>query len=284
MYIGRTISGAYQLVCSAFSILALRLHAGLTGLAVVLLLASLLQLLAMQASLARVSKGKLAGIRSGSRALIARLWRVSLPFGLVSTGGYMVGAAQVPLLGALLGPAVVAPMYIALRISQALGSTVLQVVIAQLPFFTQHCAQGHWLLARRRMLDTLIAAGTSQAVIALGIYIASPILVDWWVGPGHYIGGPVLLVFAINYAVTGIAGLPAQFVLASGRNPFAVSTIAHGIVTLGGMVILCPRIGLLGAPLAGLLAVLVTNFWLCPVEGWKTWRNIRRLENQVIQA
>lgn len=283
MYIGRGISGAYQLVCSAFSILALRLNFGLPGLALVLLVASLIQLLAMQGSLARVSSGRLIANYSASRSLVGKLWRVSLPFGLVNTGVYLVGAVQVPLLGGLLGPAVVAPIYIALKISQALGSTVLQIVIAQLPFFTQQRAQGHWLLARKRMLKTLLFGGTCQVIIALSIYFASPMLVDWWVGVGHYIGGSVLLVFSINYALTGLAVLPAQFVLASGRNPFAWSTVICGVLTLGGMIILCPRLGLLGAPLASLIAVLFTNFWLNPLEAWRTWLNMRQRGSQPIQ-
>ena len=277
MYLGRVISGVYQIICTIFSILALRLNFGLIGLAFVLLTASLIQLLAMHVSLRLVSSGRLVADHSGSRPLVGKLWRVSLPFGLVNTGVYLVGAAQVPLLGALLGPGVVAPIYIALKISQVLNSTVLQIVTAQLPFFTQQCAQGHWRQARERMFNVLLVGGALQVMAALCIYFASPKLVDWWVGPGHYINGLVLLIFSLNYAVTCLVGLPAQFVLASGRNPFALSTLLHGVLTLGGMAILCPMTGLLGAPLAGLVAVLLTNGWLNPVEAWHTWRNISRL-------
>jgi len=284
MYIGRGISGFYQLVSSLLSIVALRLNFGLTGLAAALLIASSIQLWAMHSSLNRVSAGKLVPSHGASGTLVAKLWKVSVPFGITNTGGYLVGAVQVPMLGALLGPAAVAPIYIAFRISQALNASVLQIVTAQLPFFTQQCAQGHWMLAKKRMLHTLIISGALQVSIALGLYFASPGFVDWWVGAGHYIAGPVLLLFSINYALTCLAGLPAQFVLASGRNPFAVSTLIHGVLTLTGMVFLCPRLGLLGLPLSGLLAIMATNFWLSPLEAWKTWHNMRRLGNSVPTA
>lgn len=277
MYVGRIVAGVYQLTCGVLTVVAMRMHLGLIGLATVLLAGSALQYIVMHRSLDQVCAGNLSEIPNASPALIKRLWKVSMPFGLVNTGVYLVGAMQVPLLGALIGPAVVAPIYIAIRISQALNSTVLQVITAQLPFFTQQCAQGHWSRARTRMRETLIFGSAIQIVIAMLIYFVSPTAVNTWVGNGNYISGAVLLAFSANYLVSSVAVIPAQFVLASGRNPFAVSTLIHGALTLGGMTILCPQIGLLGAPLSGLVAILLTNFWQSPLEGWKTWRRLSKL-------
>ena len=74
--------------------------------------------------------------------------------------------------------------------------------------------------------------------------------------------------------ITTITGLPALFVLASGRNPFANSTILHGVIGLVGMLILCPDLGILGVPISGIISILVTNFWINSYQGWKTYKTI----------
>jgi hypothetical protein len=112
-------------------------------------------------------------------------------------------------------------------------------------------------------------------VAALFILFASAPLVSWWLGPDHYISGATLFVFALNYGLTCVAGVLAQFVFASGRNPFMVSTLLHGALTVGGMIVLCPRLGTVGVPLSALLGVALTNLWLNPLEAWRTWRELR---------
>jgi hypothetical protein len=120
---------------------------------------------------------------------------------------------------------------------------------------------------------SIMGLGTGlQIAASFFIYAISPVVVAPWIGRENYIDGPVLAVFTLNYLVTCVTALPAQFVLASGRNPFAVSTLLHGVLTVIGIVWLCPRIGLLGVPTAGLIAVALTNMWLNPLEGWRTWK------------
>lgn len=278
MYVTRFIAGSYQLGCGIFSIFALWFGFGLMGLASVLFVGSVLQLFVTRLSFKYIVSNNFnaSNVHHQARPLIRRLWKVAVPFGLVNSGVYLVGAAQVPLLGAILGPTVIASVYLAFKISQTLNSFVLQIIGAQLPLFTKQCAQGYWSNAKRQMLQTLIIGGILQIGIAVFIYYISPKIVQWWVGKDHYIEGAVLLAFTINYLITTLAGLPAQFVLAAGRNPFSSSTIMHGIITIVGMLVLCPKLGLLGLPIAGLVGVLLTNFWINPLEGWRTWQSLHR--------
>ena len=153
------------------------------------------------------------------------------------------------------------------------------IVTAQLPLFTKQCAKGDWSGAMERMKNTLLITSVIQIGIALFLYFISPFVVGVWVGPNNYIKGNVLLFFVINYLLTCLLGLLAQFVLASGRNPFAISTILHGILTLGGMAVLCPNMGLIGVPLAGLFGVVLTNFWVNPIEALRTWQTLKQRKN-----
>jgi len=283
MYLSRVIAGTYQVLCGLFSVLSLWMGFGLTGLAGVLLASSFVQFLAMRMSLKWISADQLVSKHEDIRLLIGKLCKVAIPFGLVISGGYLVGAVQVPLLGALLGPSVIASIYIAFKISQTMGSAVMQLVTAQMPLFTKQCALGHWTDARRRMIKMLIIGTSLHTFVALSLYFISPIVVDWWIGPGHYIEGSVLLALTINYLITSVASLPGHFVLAAGRNPFAQTTILHGILTVLGMILLCPMIGLLGVPIASLAAVFLTNLWKNPLEAWRMWKSLKRNDNPAYQ-
>ena len=277
MYLTRIVSGSNQLFSSFLSVISLLLGYGIVGLAFVLLVSSIIQFCIMHLSLKLIASGQLVPIYRNTRILIKGIWKVAIPFGLVISGTYLVSAAQVPIVGVILGPAEVTSIYIAFKISQFLNGSVLQVITAQLPFFTKLCANGQWAPARKIMLETLVIGATVQIFIGLFLFFISPTLVDMWVGPGHYIKGSVLLVFSINYVATCLSALPTQFVLAAGRNPFALCSVIHGVLIIGGIILLCPSLGLLGVPLANLIAVLLTNFWLNPKEGMLTWQKINEM-------
>jgi hypothetical protein len=59
----------------------------------------------------------------------------------------------------------------------------------------------------------------------------------------------------------------AQFVLASGRNPFLWTTPANGALNLLVGVPLALWLGVIGLPVAGLASGLCTNYWFAPFQG-----------------
>jgi O-antigen/teichoic acid export membrane protein len=247
----------------------------LLSMSVVVLAASVVLLFFMKRTLNKVSAGRLSVSATRCPELDRRLWRVALPFGFVNSGAYLAGAAQIPLLGSLLGPAEVTPYYVALRVSQALFAGVAQLTTPQLPFFTGECAAGNLQAAMRRMART-ITWGTALHVLAAGfLYFGSPQVVSWLIGPDRYLEGAALGIFCLNHLATGLVVVAAHFVLASGRNPFAFSTFLHGVLTIIGVLYLCPRWGLAGVPAASLVAVLLTNFWYCLIQAARTWQDLR---------
>lgn len=272
MFASRIVASCFQLCMNLGLVLVLYGGGGLLAMAAVSMGASILQLVAMHWAFACVDERPRECRNKTDRQLLMGLWKVSVPIGVMGSGALLVGVTQVPLLGALLGAAVVTPIYIAIKASQALNTAIFQLAASQLAFFTQDCAQGHWASARERMRKTLLAGLVLQLAAAFGLWFVMPEVTDRWVGPGHYLSGTVLAAFVLNYFITSVAALPAQFVLASGRNPFALCTITHGILTLGGMVLLCPYMGLLGVPVAALVAVLMTNAWLNPLQAGRLWK------------
>jgi O-antigen/teichoic acid export membrane protein len=275
MYLSKVISGTYQLILGLFCIISLKIGAGIVGLALAYLLASIIQLMAMSLCLKVVARGRLAYVYNSQLGSFARnLFKVAVPFGIVISGAYLIGVAQIPLLGSILGPAVVTGMVLAFKISQTLSGLVSQLISADIPFFTQNCAIGNWGKAKKQMINSIVVGSTLQIFVTLFLLYGSTPLVDWWLGPNKYIPNSVLIMFCVNYLITSIAGIPAQFVLAEGRNPFAISTLMHGILSLVGMLITCNLFGLIGVPLASLIALLLTNFWVNPYHAYKTWNRL----------
>jgi O-antigen/teichoic acid export membrane protein len=271
MFMGRFISGAYALLWNIASVIALLIAPGLLGMSLVVLGASLLQLVAMHLALSRVAAREMDLKASASKPLIRRLWKVALPFGFVNSGGYLIGTIQIPLLGSILGPAAVAPYYLAARISQTLGAAVQQVTVTQSPLFTQQLAAAETTGAKFRMSRTILIGTLFYVATGLFLYFGSPSLVKLWVGPGQYVGKDVLLLLTANFLISGLAVVPGHFVLASGTNPFALMTLVQGVLTVLGVVFLCPKIGIAGVPLSSLIAGLFTNYWYYPFRAWHVW-------------
>jgi len=275
MELGRFILGTHQLLVNLGSAAVLWIRPDLLSMSFVVLAASAILLFFMQRTLKSVSAGRLVAPPMPCPELDRRLWRVALPFGFVNSGAYLVGAAQIPLLGSLLGPAEVTPYYVAQRVSQALFAAVAQLTTPQLPFFTGECAAGNLRAAMSRMART-ISWGAALHILAAGfLYYGSPPLARWFLGAGRYLEGAALGIFCLNHLATGLVVVAAHFVLASGRNPFAFSTFMHGLITIAGVLYLCPRWGLVGVPAASLVAVLLTNFWFCLVQAARTWEALR---------
>ena len=275
MFLSRLILGSYGILWNVASVIALLWIPSLVSMSVAVLGCSVLQYAAMHLALSRLGGRQIDFSVTAPKPLLSRLWKVALPLGVVSSGFYLVGVVQVPLLGATLGAAVVAPYYIAARISQTLHAVVQQMTLTQMPLFTQQLAAGHVPAARNRMVRTLIGGTSLYFLTSVLLYFISPSIVRVWVGPGQYVTATVLLLITINFLVGGITVVPSHFVMAAGYNPFALSTLAQGALTILGIIALCPMIGVAGAPLACLLAGLCTGYWYNLFKARQLWLQIQ---------
>src|SRR5437667_3062659 len=261
MFLWRILAGTYALLWNIASVIALVIAPGLLGMSLAVLGASLIQLVAMHLALSRFAARQMDFKMPASKPLISRLWRIALPFGFVNSGVYLINTIQIPLLGSILGPAAVAPYYLATRISQTLGGAVQLVTLTQNPLFTQQIAAADITGAKFRMSRTIYIGMLLCLIASLFLYFGSPSLVKVWVGPGQYVGRDVLLLVTVNFLIAVLAVVPGHFVLASGSNPFALMTLIQGVLTVVGIIFLCPKIDIAGAPLSALVAGLLTNYW-----------------------
>ncbi|MBE2286888.1 MAG: polysaccharide biosynthesis C-terminal domain-containing protein [Prosthecobacter sp.] len=130
----------------------------------------------------------------------------------------------------------------------------------------QKFAQVHRLLLRNIRLGWLVMLGSSTVLC-----FAGKSLFDIWLGPGHFVGLPLLIAFLITETLETQCYIIACATRATGDEAFPFSSLAAGLVKIVLSVNLAARFGLLGVAFGTLFALLVTNHWYVP------WRGLTRL-------
>lgn len=205
-------------------------------------------------------------IEPPEKGSLRRLAKAALPVGAVNIFGSLVYMVQTPMLGLLLGPQKVVPFYLAQKIGLAFNMLSMQLALPQLPFFTRALGSGDRKEISERLNKTVRKTMLIVFFTSLAFYFSSPWLAKVLLKKGEYVDSLTLSMLALDFFVLGLTGIGGQFVLASGRNPFMVSTIFTGIASLSLTAFLTPKIGVAGLPIATLIAGLAFNYRKCFVE------------------
>lgn len=209
------------------------------------------------------------------KTLIRRLWQISMPFGFANMSAYLVSTVQVPMLGALYGPAAVAPFYLAQRILQFASTIVLQPVPTQLTRFTSALAANNNTQALNIFRETFRFIVPATVAAVLGFIVFSPWMAKI-LAPGKiYPHITVLGLMALNTVILSTSAACAQFVMASGRNPFMVACILNGIFNLIGLAWLVPDLGIIAIPIAAIGSGIISTYLLNYYQVSKTISQIK---------
>jgi O-antigen/teichoic acid export membrane protein len=273
-YVTRFLSGTALLISGFGALGALLLGGRLPEMAGVVALASVAHCLALRWTMKRMAGAQLTRVVRLPEGLLRQFLHVAAPMGVLNLSAFCVTSVQVPLLGSLLGAGVVPAFYLAQRIGQMLSQAVMQLVSPQLPLFTREMAAGAQVGARQRMGRTLAWVGLLSLATNAAWVAGSQVVADLWLGPGQYVSTAILAVMAVDYCLMAVGTTLAQFVLASGRNPFLWSTLANGALNLLAAPPLVLWLGVIGLPLAGLASGLCTNYWFAPLQGLRLRRRL----------
>jgi O-antigen/teichoic acid export membrane protein len=93
-----------------------------------------------------------------------------------------------------------------------------------------------------------------------------------WIGPGHFVGRPVLLAFCAMLTLFVQQSLLLGFSRATENEVYAPCFLAAGLLNLGITWLLIGPLGLLGVALGTLIAQALTTSWFVPVSA------LRRLQ------
>ena len=192
-----------------------------------------------------------------------RLWlRVAVPLLLIDGFGAIITQADIIMVGSFLGPVDAAHYTVAAR--TAALTTFFLGSIAGLagPKIAELHAQG-----RRDDLPALLAGIAPWIIVpaaatTLGLALIGPWLLQLF-GPGFEVGYPAMVVVALGYLGSSVAGPTAIVLNMTGHQDASARTYA--VVALGNVVmnaVLIPRLGIVGAALAGTLTGVAGSAWL----------------------
>jgi len=276
IYQTRLLSAAYLLVAASGAALAALAGWGLMGMGASFGVAAVLQyaatLIVRSFATRHLRRHVVEQVPPGSLRALAK---TALPLGGVNIFGSLVYSAQVPLLGFLLGPEKVAPFYLAQKIAQACNMAVMHTVSPQMPFFTRQYGAGDFSGALRLMNRTLVRTTVLVVLSSLAFFLFSPLAAKVLLNRVDFLTTLPLALLALDMLMLGLTVPWAWFVLASGRNPFVPSTLFHGLLTVGMVIVFVPKLGVAGVPLSSLLAGLLTNYWFNLYQGLIVYRNLR---------
>jgi O-antigen/teichoic acid export membrane protein len=206
---------------------------------------------------------------------LGRLARAALPVGGVNVFASLIYTIQSPMLGFLLGPEKVAPFYLAQKIAMACNMLAMQTALPQLPFFTRAYGSGDNAQAFTNFQKTVLHTSVFVIIAALGFYFFSPDAASILLHQEKYIDQYTLFLMTLDLMIMGCSTIWGQYVLASGKNPFVVTTLLNGISSLCASCFLVPILGLAGLPTATLIAGFAFNYRKCISEGLRLYKLTR---------
>jgi len=275
IYLSNLLFGSYQLACGIGIVTALGVGGRLVAMALTILISASLFFGGVLLLTRRCYQGVLPESHSVPPQLTRRLLQVALPFGALNFSSFLVSSIQVPLLGSLLGASSVSGFYIAQKIAQLLNRLVSHLALPQMPLFTSDLGAARISEARARMQrTTLIVTAVAAATFTL-FFLLSPELVRIWIGQDRYVSWITLGLLSLDAVIMSSTGAIGQFVLASGRNPFVVSTFLTGLLNVAIIWLLVPRVGIAGVAAGSLIAGLCINYWYVPWQGLRTFYQLR---------
>jgi len=271
----RFIVGTCQGLMGAGFVLILCLGAQLPEMAMMMASFTCLQFCALRMCARFLAKGRLSNSQRLPKDVVFRFLKIAWPVGLMNLSSYLVSCIQVPLLGWIKGPEVVPAFYLAQKIGQTMNQVVSQIVSAQLPLFTHDLAAGGLMASFRRMKRIILFGTVTALVINLCYLWGSPILARFLAPAKGYVDLLTLGLMGCDYFIMASAVVVGQFVLASGRNPFLISTLLNGVLNIVFLAVLYPLYGLVGIPLASLSSGLLTNYWYNLFKGYQLMKDLK---------
>ena len=139
-------------------------------------------------------------------------------------------------------------------------------------------AQVHRLVVRNLNLGLGLMAAGGGCILALG-----PHLFNLWLGPGNFVGYPLLIMFFVLLFLEAQCFIVTTCSRATEDEAFALWAVAAGALKVILSIILGIRYGLIGIALGTLIAQLATNHWFMVFRGLRRLRmSLREHAKQVL--
>jgi len=201
-----------------------------------------------------------ATLASAGTQPVAEYFKRSLWVSLNQVAQVLLTGSDVLLLGRMLGPAAVVPY-------ACTGKLI--TVFANHPQLLMHAAQPALSELRasesNERMATVATALTHAMLMMSGALIvvivaANHFFVNFWVGPEQFGGWTLTLAFAGMMLLRhwNIATIYTLFCFGHERQ-ISLTSLVDGLISVGGTLLLVPRVGPIGAPVASILGVVLVS-------------------------
>jgi len=193
--------------------------------------------------------------------IMKALWPLSWPQGVASTGAYMTFAVNPIIIGFFLGAVAIPEYFIPWRLANIIESAAYAILVPNLSFFIKMLAENK-IKALLSKYFVLFAIINIFVIVAFSFYVIFGVMIVDILSAGKVrVSFTLMLAFAIYHILAVIQTSFAIFIVAHGRQPFAVVATVGAVFNISLAVILIPRYGVLGAVIGTALAQLMTNNW-----------------------
>lgn len=260
----RLTRAASMLIWLGLSAFALRSGYGLIGLSAAWLAhACISRLMAVGAAKVFVPSLEL-GQGAWSAAVARQLARPSAQWALTQLGALLILQTDNLLIAWNLGTAAIPSYEAAAKVITAIGTIALLRTNASVPYYSRASSD-----ADSRTLRELLYKNVHHGLLIMATAIGfmaffGPDLFHVWLGPGNFVGYPVLLTLLVMMTLETHHVSHASLTMATGRIPFVRSALVAGALNLVLSLILLHWFGLFGVALGTMLAQMATNNWYAP--------------------
>jgi O-antigen/teichoic acid export membrane protein len=247
-----------------FTILVLRLHLGISGLA----FAWLLQTLAVRAlALLALNNLNPVALRSGrfDFELISRLAVPSMKYAGTMLGGILILQTDNLVIASVLGTSEIPGYQAVAKLVTLMMSLSMMLVVSSVPFLSKAHARQDVIEIKQILHQNLRISLSIMATVGCFFAIFADRIISMWIGPDHFVGFGVIWILIAVMFLEGHHAAMAAATMSTGKLPFVIPALIAGALNIIASVLLAKRFGLLGVAAGTLCAQLLTNNWFVPL-------------------
>ncbi len=260
----RLIRATSQLMGLGFSALLLYFGFGIFGLSVAWVSQNLIARLWGWRALHRYHPELKAARGQATRATAKKIAVPSLKWAAMGLGAILILQTDNPIIAATIGVVFIPSYEAAAKIVSALMTFSLLVVTSSTPFLSKTYASGDMASFRSLLLRNVRFGMAAMLILATFFAVFGDRAIDVWLGPGNFVGFPVLWTLLIMLTLETHQVIHATATMAAGYLIFLWTAILSGVLKIGLSLLLASHFGLWGVALGTLIAQLLTNNWYAP--------------------
>ncbi len=204
--------------------------------------------------------------RLASWEVFQKIGALGIWFSLGQLAGIVIGSMSSAVTAKVISMETVTALLLTGRFYELCSGLVLLISENARPMLGQMLGQSRTEESLRTYRQLFGLSSGLAVVAAFGVWAGNEAFVTRWVGRVNY-GGPMVDLALAGTVIASLWNLPNRVILSANLNVRGQSLvrILEGILNMGLAVWFGKKFGLVGIPLGGVLACMLTSMWLLPL-------------------